>query len=81
MVLNEKGELVCVGVFFFCFVGFWNDDDNSKFFKVYFDWFEGVWVYGDYGEIIERGGVIIYGCFDVILNLGGVCIGIVEIYC
>jgi len=79
-VLNEKGELVCAGAFPSCPVGFWNDDDNSKFFKAYFDRFEGVWAHGDYGEITERGGVIIYGRSDAILNPGGVRIGTAEIY-
>lgn len=76
----EKGELVCTLAFPSCPVGFWNDPDNSRFHKAYFDRFAGIWAHGDYGEITPRGGVIIYGRSDAVLNPGGVRIGTAEIY-
>lgn len=84
-----KGELVCKTPFPSMPVGFWNDDDNSKYEKAYFDTFENIWAHGDYGEfvphrskshdIVQR-GVIIYGRSDAVLNPGGVRIGTAEIY-
>ena len=61
-------------------IGFWKDNDNSKYISAYFEEFEGVWTHGDYLEITDNGGAIIYGRSDTTLNPGGVRIGTAEIY-
>ncbi|MCQ3831135.1 acetoacetate--CoA ligase [Microbulbifer elongatus] len=79
-VLEEKGELVCATSFPCMPIGFWNDEDGSKYHSAYFESWPGVWAHGDYAEITEHGGVIIYGRSDAVLNPGGVRIGTAEIY-
>ena len=59
---------------------FWNDDDDSKYRKAYFERFQGVWAHGDYATLTQHGGLIIYGRSDAVLNPGGVRIGTAEIY-
>ncbi|MCW8126523.1 acetoacetate--CoA ligase [Microbulbifer halophilus] len=79
-VVGEKGELVCARSFPCMPVGFWNDEDGSRYRGAYFENWPGVWAHGDYAEITEHGGVIIYGRSDAVLNPGGVRIGTAEIY-
>ena len=79
-VIGEKGELVCTQSAPSMPIYFWNDPDNRKYRKAYFDVYPGVWQHGDYIEITEHGGVIIYGRSDATLNPGGVRIGTAEIY-
>ena len=79
-VIGESGELVCTKPFPSMPIGFWNDDDGSKYSSAYFEEFEGVWTHGDYLEITKNGGAIIYGRSDTTLNPGGVRIGTAEIY-
>ena len=61
-------------------VGFWGDDDGSRYRAAYFEAHPGVWTHGDWVEITEHGGVIITGRSDATLNRGGVRIGTSEIY-
>ena len=79
-ISGEKGELVCRNPFPSMPVGFWADDDGSKYRAAYFDRFPGVWCHGDWTEITEHAGAIIYGRSDATLNPGGVRIGTAEIY-
>ncbi|HEX3036660.1 MAG TPA: acetoacetate--CoA ligase [Thermodesulfobacteriota bacterium] len=79
-VINQKGELVCISPFPSMPIYFWNDPDNEKYLKAYFDKYPNVWAHGDYIEITDTGGVIIYGRSDATLNPGGVRIGTAEIY-
>jgi len=79
-VRGEKGELVCAKPFPVMPLGFWGDDDGSKYHAAYFDRFPNVWCHGDFCEITEQGGLIIYGRSDATLNPGGVRIGTAEIY-
>ena len=79
-VIGENGELVCTKPFPSMPIGFWNDDDCSKYISAYFEEFKGVWTHGDYLEITDNGGAIIYGRSDTTLNPGGVRIGTAEIY-
>ena len=79
-VVGENGELVCCNAFPSMPIGFWNDDDNSKYHSAYFDKYPGVWAHGDYAEITPEGGMVIYGRSDAVLNPGGVRIGTAEIY-
>jgi acetoacetyl-CoA synthetase len=92
---HGKGELVCLTPFPSMPVGFWNDADNAKYKKAYFESFEAsgsykrIWAHGDYGEFVNhydsnkqliQRGVIIHGRSDAVLNPGGVRIGTAEIY-
>ncbi|MEX2249716.1 MAG: acetoacetate--CoA ligase, partial [Parvibaculum sp.] len=79
-VAGEKGELVCVEPFPSMPVGFWNDDNGTKYRAAYFERFPGVWCHGDFAEITENGGIVIHGRSDATLNPGGVRIGTAEIY-
>ena len=77
---DAKGELVCTQAFPSMPVYFWNDKDNKKYQKAYFNTFPGVWHHGDYININKDGGVKIFGRSDTTLNPGGVRIGTAEIY-
>ncbi|MCH8251806.1 MAG: acetoacetate--CoA ligase [Planctomycetes bacterium] len=77
---GDKAELVCCAPFPSQPTGFWNDPDDEKYRKAYFERFDGVWHHGDFVEITARGGVIVYGRSDATLNPGGVRIGTAEIY-
>lgn len=79
-VINQKGELVCTASFPSMPIYFWQDPNNKKYKRAYFDVFPNVWRHGDYIEINDAGGVIVYGRSDATLNPGGVRIGTAEIY-
>ena len=79
-VRGRKGELVCTRPFPSMPLGFWNDDDGSRYRAAYFEKFPGVWTHGDWAEITAHDGAIIYGRSDAVLNPGGVRIGTAEIY-
>ncbi|MDL2198743.1 acetoacetate--CoA ligase [Halopseudomonas aestusnigri] len=75
-----KSELVCSKPFPSMPLGFWKDEDGSRFRAAYFERFPGVWAHGDYAEETPHGGLIIHGRSDAVLNPGGVRIGTAEIY-
>ncbi|MGI9353143.1 MAG: acetoacetate--CoA ligase [Rhizobiaceae bacterium] len=75
-----KGELVCAHAFPSMPVGFWNDEDGSKYHGAYFDKYPNVWCHGDFAEWTKTGGMVIHGRSDATLNPGGVRIGTAEIY-
>ncbi|MDB9810867.1 acetoacetate--CoA ligase [Candidatus Pelagibacter sp.] len=77
---NKKGELVCKNPFPSMPLKFWNDKNDIKFKKAYFNNFLNTWFHGDYAEIKKDGGFIIHGRSDTTLNPGGVRIGTSEIY-
>jgi acetoacetyl-CoA synthetase len=79
-VVGEQGELVCVKPCPSMPVGFWNDDDGSRYRAAYFEKFPGVWCHGDWVCVTEHGGMVVYGRSDATLNPGGVRIGTAEIY-
>jgi len=79
-LVGEKGELVCTRPFPSMPIGFWNDDDGSRYRAAYFERFPNVWCHGDYIELTEHGGIIVHGRSDAVLNPGGVRIGTAEIY-
>jgi acetoacetyl-CoA synthetase len=79
-VIGEQGELVCTRPFVSMPLGFWGDDDGSRYHDAYFADHPGVWTHGDYIEIRPEGGVVIYGRSDTTLNPGGVRIGTAELY-
>ena len=79
-IRNKKGELVCKKPFPSMPIKFWNDKNNKKFEKAYFQRFKNIWHHGDYAEFKNSGGYIIYGRSDATLNPGGVRLGTSEIY-
>ena len=79
-VVGELGELVIKQPMPSMPVGFWNDTDGSRYREAYFDFFPGVWRFGDWILFTERGSAIITGRSDATLNRGGVRLGTSEIY-
>lgn len=79
-VQGEKGELVCTAPFPSMPIYFWDDPEQKKYKKAYFDVYPNIWRHGDYIEVTDTGGVVIYGRSDATLNPGGVRIGTAEIY-
>ena len=75
-----RGELVCAAPFPSMPLGFWGDEDGSRYFKAYYERFENVWTHGDFIEQTENHGYIIHGRSDATLNPSGVRIGTAEIY-
>jgi acetoacetyl-CoA synthetase len=79
-VVGEVGELVLTEPLPSMPVGFWGDDDGSRYHDAYFSTYPGVWRHGDWIELTERGTAIIYGRSDSTINRGGVRMGTSEIY-
>ena len=79
-ITNKKGELVCVNPFPSMPLKFWNDKNDNKFKKAYFNKFKNIWHHGDYAKITNKNGFIIVGRSDTTLNPGGVRLGTAEIY-
>ncbi len=79
-LVEKKGELVCKSPFPSMPIYFWNDKNNSKYNRAYFNKFKNVWYHGDYAERKKNGGYIIYGRSDATLNPGGARLGTSEIY-
>ncbi len=79
-IKNSRGELVCKNPFPSMPLKFWNDRNDFKYKKAYFNKYPNVWHHGDYAEIKKKGGFIIYGRSDTTLNPGGVRLGTSEIY-
>ena len=77
---GEKGELVCRTPFPSMPLGFWGDDDGSRYRGAYFERIPGAWHQGDFAAWTEHGGLVIHGRSDATLNPGGVRIGTAEIY-
>ena len=78
--VGERGELVCTQPFPSMPVGFWGDDDGSRYRAAYYERFPGAWAQGDFASWTPHGGVVIHGRSDATLNPGGVRIGTAEIY-
>jgi acetoacetyl-CoA synthetase len=77
---GRQGELVCTAPFPSMPIGFWNDQDGSRYRAAYFERFPNVWCHGDFAVLTARGGLVILGRSDAVLNPGGVRIGTAEIY-
>ena len=77
---NLKGELVCINSFPSMPLKFWNDKNDEKFKKAYFNKYKNIWHHGDFAEVKNNGGFVIYGRSDTTLNPGGVRLGTAEIY-
>jgi acetoacetyl-CoA synthetase len=79
-VVDEVGELVVTAPMPSMPVGFWGDEDGSRYREAYFEMFPGVWRHGDWIEITGRGTAVIYGRSDSTINRGGIRMGTSEIY-
>jgi acetoacetyl-CoA synthetase len=77
---GEKGELICRSAFPSMPLGFWGDEDGSRYRDAYFERIPGAWHQGDFAQWTEHGGLVIFGRSDATLNPGGVRIGTAEIY-
>ncbi len=79
-VIGEVGELVVERPMPSMPVGFWGDEDGSRYFEAYFADIPGVWRHGDWITLTERGTCTITGRSDATLNRGGVRLGTSEFY-
>ncbi len=79
-LVGEQGELVLTRPMPSMPVGFWGDDDGSRYREAYFEMYPGTWRHGDWVVISDRGTCVISGRSDATLNRGGVRVGTAEIY-
>lgn len=79
-VIGSLGELVITRPMPSMPVGFWGDEDGSKYRAAYFEDIPGVWRHGDWITITEYGSCLITGRSDATLNRGGVRLGTSEFY-
>jgi acetoacetyl-CoA synthetase len=79
-LVGEVGELVLAQPLPSMPVGFWGDEDGSRYGDAYFAHYPGVWRHGDWIEITDRGTAVIHGRSDSTINRGGVRMGTAEIY-
>jgi acetoacetyl-CoA synthetase len=77
---GETGELVIVAPMPSMPVGFWGDDDGSRYTAAYFETFPGVWHHGDWITFHDDGSCVITGRSDATLNRGGVRLGTSDFY-
>lgn len=82
---DQQAELVVEAPFPSAPLFFWNDPNNEKYTKAYFDYYKPqgklVWRHGDYIIIhSDTKGVTILGRSDAVLKPSGVRIGTSEIY-
>lgn len=77
-VIGSLGEMVIRAPMPSMPVGFWGDEDASRYRTAYFEHFPGVWHHGDWIEITEDGSCIITGRSDATLNRGGIRSGTSE---
>ncbi len=84
-VRDQQAELVVESPFPSAPLYFWNDPDNERYHKAYFDFYKPqgktVWRHGDYIVIhSDTGGMTVFGRSDAVLKPSGVRIGTSEIY-
>ncbi|MBV9197934.1 MAG: acetoacetate--CoA ligase [Solirubrobacterales bacterium] len=79
-LVDEVGELVITEPMPSMPIGFWGDEDGSRYRESYFDMYPGIWRHGDWIKITPRETAIIYGRSDSTINRGGIRMGTSEIY-
>jgi len=77
---GELGELVITAPMPSMPVGFWGDDDGSRYRAAYFEEYPGIWRHGDWIRFSSVGSCLIAGRSDATLNRGGVRLGTAEFY-
>ena len=78
--MGEQGELVITAPMPSMPVGFWGDDDGTRYRAAYFADYPGVWTHGDWITVFPDGASVITGRSDATLNRGGVRMGTAELY-
>ena len=78
-VHGEVGEFVVTRPMPSMPIGFFNDDDGSKYFSAYFDVYPGVWRHGDWVTESPEGQFVIHGRSDSTINRGGIRMGSADI--
>jgi acetoacetyl-CoA synthetase len=79
-LIGERGELVISEPLPSMPVGFWGDEDGSRYRAAYFERFPGRWHHGDWITIEADGSCAITGRSDATLNRGGVRLGTSDFY-
>ncbi len=79
-VIGRQGELVVTKPMPSMPVGFWGDDDRSRYRAAYFADFDGIWRHGDWITFWPDGSCAISGRSDATLNRDGVRLGTAEFY-
>jgi acetoacetyl-CoA synthetase len=77
-LVGEQGELVISEPMPSMPVGFWGDDDGSRYRAAYFERFPGRWHHGDWITLEADGSCVISGRSDATLNRGGVRLGTAD---
>lgn len=76
---DRVGELVVTSPMPSMPLGFWDDQDGSRYRDAYFTHFPGVWRHGDWITVTDRGSVIVHGRSDATLNRRGIRMGSADI--
>jgi len=79
-VIGDLGELVITQPMPSMPVGFWGDEDGSRYSSTYFEEYPGIWRHGDWIRFRPSGSCVITGRSDATLNRGGVRLGTAEFY-
>ena len=79
-VVDEVGEMVITAPMPSMPIGFWGDEDGSRYTDAYFTTFPGVWRHGDWITITRFGTCVVHGRSDSTINRGGVRMGSADIY-
>ena len=85
-LIGEVGEMVILKPMPSMPIGFWHDEDGSRYRAAYFEheWADGlapgVWRHGDWVTVTERGSLVIHGRSDATLNRHGIRMGSADIY-
>ncbi|MCP2341561.1 acetoacetate--CoA ligase [Actinomadura rupiterrae] len=79
-IVGELGELVITEPMPSMPVGFWGDEDGSRYRAAYFTDYPGVWRHGDWVRFAPEGHCVVAGRSDATLNRGGVRLGTAEFY-
>ncbi|MEZ3158996.1 acetoacetate--CoA ligase [Microbacterium sp. BWT-B31] len=79
-VIGQLGELVIRAPMPSMPVGFWGDEDGSRYRAAYFETYPGVWRHGDWIRFTSAGSCVITGRSDATLNRGGVRLGTSDFY-
>jgi len=79
-VVGERGELVITQPLPSMPLGFWGDEDGSRYRASYLEHYPGVWRHGDWITVTSRGSCRISGRSDATLNRGGVRLGTADFY-